>query len=564
MSITRRFANLGNALDSASTSHFLSVLNKEGLFRSVLWTEIAERPNVLDSADVSSIIIADVDKAFVDSLGVDAATLGNHDSSYYLDYENLVNTPDGAGEPLAEGEIGITPTVGDISSIVDSNYVQARQAGAGFSLYEYTATDGQTTFADSDIKGAVLAYADGYVLVHYNGVLLSTTEYTATNGDDVILQEAADSGAVVMIAAFVPGQAAVVNPYAAPAPGSIAEGDSAGSYTAGGSGVWYGDRALVSGGYVKYSSVEMVNYIDEFSISTGSNAASWGQFGSLLGSSSNKLRSHTSFSDGSRGVWAAGNATWYSATLGTLSNYTGGMWYRNTNNSGVVSEEFGNLTPSRWSDPMSACDGTNGYILGGMNATTPRVGEIETIVVQTTGDATSFGELGMSNQNGEASGNNSTIVCPLSFAYGGIVGQTSKIKYFATGNQGNAIDFGNLSSAFGNVGAISDDDYVVMPTTSPAWRTSSDIIEYVTISTPGAASDFGDLRTARSDLYSRACTTGDGTYGVIGPRYDRTAITADEQGAYEQITIATPGNATLHGGLERLHSYKDHDMCSGS
>ena len=191
MSITRRFANLGNALDSASTSHFLSVLNKEGLFRSVLWTEIAERPNVLDSADVSSIIVADVDKAFVDSLGVDAATLDGQGPGYYLSYDNLIGTP----EAPVEGTVSPTITTDTISGIVDSDYVQRRQSGAGFSLYEYTATDGQTTFADSDIKGAVLAYADGYVLVHYNGVLLSTTEYTATNGDDVILQDAADSGA---------------------------------------------------------------------------------------------------------------------------------------------------------------------------------------------------------------------------------------------------------------------------------------------------------------------------------------------------------------------------------
>ena len=144
MGITRRFANLGTALDSASTSHFLSVLNKEGLFRSVLWTEIAERPNVLDSADVSSIITADVDKAFVDSLGVDADTLDGQQGTYYLNYDNLVNTPDAALPGTST-----TITTGDISNIVDSDYVQRRQSGAGFSLYEYTATDGQTTFCSN-------------------------------------------------------------------------------------------------------------------------------------------------------------------------------------------------------------------------------------------------------------------------------------------------------------------------------------------------------------------------------------------------------------------------------
>jgi len=93
MGITRRFANLGKALDSASTSHFLSVLNKEGLFRDVLWTEISGRPNVLDSADVSSIIIDDVDKPFVDALNIDADTLDGQQGTYYLDYNNFTNTP---------------------------------------------------------------------------------------------------------------------------------------------------------------------------------------------------------------------------------------------------------------------------------------------------------------------------------------------------------------------------------------------------------------------------------------------------------------------------------------
>jgi hypothetical protein len=46
-----------------------------------------------DSATVSLIIIDDVDKAFVDALNVDADTLDLQDGSYYLDYANFVNTP---------------------------------------------------------------------------------------------------------------------------------------------------------------------------------------------------------------------------------------------------------------------------------------------------------------------------------------------------------------------------------------------------------------------------------------------------------------------------------------
>ena len=47
----------------------------------------------VDSATVSTIITTDVDKAFIDSLDVDASTLNNQAASYYLDYSNLNNTP---------------------------------------------------------------------------------------------------------------------------------------------------------------------------------------------------------------------------------------------------------------------------------------------------------------------------------------------------------------------------------------------------------------------------------------------------------------------------------------
>jgi len=553
MSITRRFANLGTALDSASTSHFLSVLNKEGLFRSVLWTEIAERPNVLDSADVSSIIIADVDKAFVDSLGVDADTLDDQQGAYYLNYDNFVNTPDAAVPGTST-----TITTGDISNIVDSDYVQRRQSGAGFSLYEYTATDGQTTFGDSDIKGAVLAYADGYVLVHYNGVLLSTTEYTATNGDDVILQDAADSGAVVMIAAFVPGQAAVYNPYADPAPTSIGEGDSAGSVAPGGSGVWYGDRALIIGGFTSGGpyGAQITNYIEEFSISNGSNASQWGTY---AGNSATGIHSHSAFTDGSRMVIGGG----YRHGPGTNTGYETNMYYRNTNNGGAVTSSFGSLGLSRQLLASGASDGTNGFIIAGNISSSPKVGEMQTVVIQTTGDATTFGELGYENSNGEASGNNSVIIVPLSYMSGPTYGQTAKIKYFATGSQGNATDFGFLTSDFGWVGAVSDDDYCVMPCTKAKVSTQSDTIEYVTIATPGNATDFGNLLSDKRYTTQHSVCTGDGTYGVITANYYESTL-GNNAKAIEKITLATPGNAVLHGGLERYEYQYNHEMCSGS
>ena len=75
----------------------------------------------LDSAQVSSIIAADVDQSFVNGLNVDADNLDGQSGSFYLDYTNFVNTPN----VLDSAEV---------TSIVDSTYVQARQDYAYASL----------------------------------------------------------------------------------------------------------------------------------------------------------------------------------------------------------------------------------------------------------------------------------------------------------------------------------------------------------------------------------------------------------------------------------------------
>ena len=70
--------------------------------------------------------------------------------------------------------------------------------------------------------------------------------------------------------------------------------------------------------------------------------------------------------------------------------------------------------------------------------------------------------------------------------------------------------------------------------------TSSDVIEYITISTPGNGTDFGDLTAARSSL--AACSNG--SRGIFGGGWV-SAIS----NIIDYITIATTGNATDFGDL---------------
>ena len=73
-----------------------------------------------------------------------------------------------------------------------------------------------------------------------------------------------------------------------------------------------------------------------------------------------------------------------------------------------------------------------------------------------------------------------------------------------------------------------------------------DTIDYVTISTPGNATDFGDLTVGRR--YFGACSNG--TRGVWGGGYNNSG----SNGTIDYITIATTANATDFGDLTQSGS----------
>jgi hypothetical protein len=64
-------------------------------------------------------------------------------------------------------------------------------------LIQITATTGQTTFTVTN------GYSVGYIQVYANGVLLSSSDYTASNGSTVVLNQARNSGDVIQIMAGV-------------------------------------------------------------------------------------------------------------------------------------------------------------------------------------------------------------------------------------------------------------------------------------------------------------------------------------------------------------------------
>lgn len=82
---------------------------------------------------------------------------------------------------------------------------EAGAAGfSAFTEYEFTASTGQTNFAGNDDNSNSLGYRDGdSIQVFLNGILLEETEdYTAVNGANVILTQAASNNDLLQIMSY--------------------------------------------------------------------------------------------------------------------------------------------------------------------------------------------------------------------------------------------------------------------------------------------------------------------------------------------------------------------------
>ena len=83
--------------------------------------------------------------------------------------------------PAANGGTGLSApgTAGNVLTSNGSAWTSSAPSGSAYSRTSFTATAGQTVFS--------VTYAVGYLQVYVNGVLLATSDYTATNGTSFTL-----------------------------------------------------------------------------------------------------------------------------------------------------------------------------------------------------------------------------------------------------------------------------------------------------------------------------------------------------------------------------------------
>ena len=109
------------------------------------------------------------------------------------------------------------------------------------------------------------------------------------------------------------------------------------------------------------------------------------------------------------------------------------------------------------------------------------------------------------------------------------------LDYITIASTGDAVDFGDLTQARSNVGALSNPTRGVF--TGGYTPTQVNTIDYITIATLGNAQDFGDMTESIGTNSAQCAST---TRGIIWGGYPAgTNI--------DYITIASKGNATSFG-----------------
>ena len=466
MSLNRTLANLGKAIDSASTGTFLSKDDAtDADFISVAYSDVSGTPSSIDSSALTTLI----------------------DSAYIQLRQTAVSSS------------GLDSAA--VQALVDSDYVSARTSTvySGFEMYDYVATAGQTTFQDSDANGNVLSFDNGGILVFYNGILMRRgTSHDYIEGTNVVtLNTAADSAANITISKWKA---------------------SGGSID--GTGVWYGDRAVWSGG--DYPEKNIMDYV---SIATSANATDFGD-----------LQVAVYYACG------AGDGT-YGLTFGGSGVNNGGphnnIQYVTIATTGNASDFgdclFRNTATGAWGDGLKA------GIAGGYNAdATSKSNVIQYVMVATPANSTDFGDLTAQKQGGD-------IVNDATYGvYGGgnDGSRTNVMEYWTMATLGNASDYGDLTAVREDHGGVGNVTYGIFA----GGHTTTNYVnsmDYITIATTGNASNLGSLATGRS----KAGATTDNTYAIFGGGY-----TGSSSNVIDRLTISTSANASDFGDLTNSRS----------
>tara|TARA_Y100000015_G_scaffold37137_1_gene38871 strand:- start:1375 stop:2580 length:1206 start_codon:yes stop_codon:yes gene_type:complete len=281
------------------------------------------------------------------------------------------------------------------------------------------------------------------------------------------------------------------------------------------------------------------NTIQYFDISAGSGNAS--DFGDLL----LNYYDAAAVSNGSRIVLGGGYSNNSPAEAKNVLQY----WASATTGN---STDFGDLTSARY-HLSAAGDATRGIWAAGRNSSNLKTNTMDYITIASAGNATDFGDRTINGADYISSTNDATYsvfgsgeqkVPPSS---GTFTGYTNTLDYVTTQTTANATDFGDrtVSTYDAHQGVVADATRGLFAggyiSSSPY---ATNVIDYITIASPGNATDFGDLDTGRYGPQG----TSDGTTGVFMGGGDLPGSSGDHD-KIQKVSIQTAANATDFGNL---------------
>ena len=194
--------------------------------------------------------------------------------------------------------------------------------------------------------------------------------------------------------------------------------------------------------------------------------------------------------------------------------------------------DFGDLTTVDSFYNMACSSSTRGIFAGGFNGGAGFSNVINYITIATTGNATDFGDL-LPTVNYEGGGcSNSTRGLFIGKNSSG--SDSASIQYITIASTGNGTNFGNLTTTAGYAAAASNTTRAIFGLCGGGSTTN-----YVTIASTGNATDFGNMTITRND-------------GTAGCASATRALFAGASGSINVIdfcTIATTGSFADFGDL---------------
>ena len=187
--------------------------------------------------------------------------------------------------------------------------------------------------------------------------------------------------------------------------------------------------------------------------------------------------------------------------------------------------------------------GTRLLLAGGRISAPAFTATIEFVTISTLGNAQDFGNLAQSHGNGSSQGGcaSRTRGIWLSGQLGTSPNYSNIIQFVTFSSTGNASDFGDINSARAAVGNLSNQTRAMCFGGSLSDGSKPTQIDAVTIASTGNAFDFGDMSTHTNNTANLASSTrGIMAGGTVSPTRVNTI---------QFVTITTSGNTVDFGDL---------------